>query len=220
MEFKVYDSPKKGYHFTDALIELRGHKCERCNNTTWLGFPIKLEVHHINGNKCDCTKENLQLLCPNCHAYTDNFGTKNLKQSYITDAEILAAIPNNDNIRQLLLSLGMSDAGANYARVRELLANNSEVHFITKSENKCPICGQLISTAAKYCSRCFSQNRRTVERPSREELKDMIRNRTFVSIAAEYGVSDNAIRKWCDAYSLPKKKADIKKYTNEQWEVL
>lgn len=220
MEFKIYDSPQRGYRFVNALIELRGHKCECCNNTTWLNFPIKLEVHHRNGNKCDCTEDNLQLLCPNCHAYTENFGIKNMKQSFLSDADILAAIPNNNNIRQLLLSLGLSDAGANYARIRKLLADNPEAHFAVKTENKCPICGQSISMTAKYCSHCFAQNRRIVDRPSREELKDMIRTKTFVSIATEYGVSDNAIRKWCEAYSLPKKKADIKKYTDEQWEAL
>ena len=31
------------------------------------------------------------------------------------------------------------------------------------------------------------------------------------------GVSDNAIRKWCDSYNLPRKVSDIKKYTNEEW---
>lgn len=220
MEFKIYDSPKRGYWFKDDLIKLRGHKCECCGNTTWLDLPIKLEVHHKNGNKCDCTEENLQLLCPNCHAYTDNFGIKNLRHEYITDEIILTAIPKSNNIRQLLLSLGMSDAGANYVRIRALLSKNPEVHFLIKDENKCLICGQQISMAAKYCSTCFAQNRRIVERPSRDELKDMIRNKTFVSIAKEYGVSDNAIRKWCDTYSLPKRKTDIKEYTDEQWEAL
>ena len=78
MEFKMYDSPKKGYHFTDALIELRGHKCECCGLEKWLDEPINLQVHHIDGDKCNCIESNLQLLCPNCHSYTDNFGTKNI----------------------------------------------------------------------------------------------------------------------------------------------
>ena len=218
MEFKLYDSPQKGYKFADQLIKIKGHKCECCGNEQWLNTPIKLEVHHKNGNKCDCTEDNLQLLCPNCHAYTDNFGTKNLSQNYISDDIILAAIPKHKNIREVLLSLGLSDAGANYSRVREILFNNPAVSFKQDQINTCPICGQVISNKAKYCITCSNQNRRVVDRPDREELKKLIRTKSFVSIAAIYGVSDNAVRKWCDGYDLPKKKADIKKYTDEQWE--
>jgi len=60
-----------------ALVQLRGHKCENCGAETWLGNPIPLEVHHINGDRLNNTLENLQLLCPNCHALTDNFKGKN-----------------------------------------------------------------------------------------------------------------------------------------------
>ena len=33
-----------------------------------------------------------------------------------------------------------------------------------------------------------------------------------------YNVSDNAVRKWCVSYNLPKKSSDIKKITDEEWE--
>lgn len=60
---------------------LKEHKCECCNRTEWLGKPIKLELHHINGIKDDLRIENLQILCPNCHAYTDNYRGKNIGMS-------------------------------------------------------------------------------------------------------------------------------------------
>ena len=53
------------------------HKCECCRNTEWLGQPIPLEVHHIDGNRNNNTIENFQLLCPNCHAFTDSYRGKN-----------------------------------------------------------------------------------------------------------------------------------------------
>ena len=38
------------------------------NMTTWQGLELPLELHHINGNHYDNRLENLQILCPNCHA--------------------------------------------------------------------------------------------------------------------------------------------------------
>lgn len=57
---------------------IKKHKCECCGRKTWMGQPISLELHHINGIKDDFRLENLQLLCPNCHAFTDNYRGKNL----------------------------------------------------------------------------------------------------------------------------------------------
>ena len=33
----------------------------------------------------------------------------------------------------------------------------------------------------------------------------------------DYGVSDNAVRRWCKQYKLPYKIKDIKYYTDEEW---
>ena len=53
------------------------YQCEKCGLTEWLGEPIPLEVHHIDGNRHNNTIENYQLLCPNCHATTDSYRGKN-----------------------------------------------------------------------------------------------------------------------------------------------
>lgn len=56
-------------------------RCERCGNTHWLGEIIPLELHHKNGNHADNDLDNLELLCPNCHAFTENYRAKNKKDS-------------------------------------------------------------------------------------------------------------------------------------------
>ncbi len=53
------------------------HQCESCGLKEWLGKPIPLELHHIDGNHFNNTIENFQLLCPNCHAFTDSYRGKN-----------------------------------------------------------------------------------------------------------------------------------------------
>jgi len=50
--------------------------CEQCGLSEWQGQAIPLEIHHINGNNTDNCIENLKLLCPNCHALTNNYRGK------------------------------------------------------------------------------------------------------------------------------------------------
>jgi len=64
---------------------------------------------------------------------------------------------------------------------------------------------------------CSDKHMQKVERPNREELKKLIRTKTFIELGKIYGVSDNAVRKWCIKEGLPSKKSDIKKYTDEEW---
>ncbi|WP_425553192.1 HNH endonuclease [Hymenobacter algoricola] len=52
-------------------------QCERCNLQHWQGAPVPLELHHLNGVNNDHRIDNLQLLCPNCHAQTSTYRGKN-----------------------------------------------------------------------------------------------------------------------------------------------
>lgn len=89
-----------------------------------------------------------------------------------------------------------------------------------RTKRYCPQCGTEISQKAILCVNCAKIKSRKVERPSREELKELIRTMPFLQIGKKFGVSDNTIRKWCDAYSLPRKVIEIKKYSNEEWAII
>ena len=56
---------------------LKENRCERCGITAWLGDPLNMALHHINGDGSDNRLENISFLCPNCHAQTPNYGGKN-----------------------------------------------------------------------------------------------------------------------------------------------
>jgi len=72
-EFKKFDDLLKPSSIKARLIKERKHKCEHCGLSKWLSQKIGLELHHIDGNNRNNVRENLQLLCPNCHYTTDNF---------------------------------------------------------------------------------------------------------------------------------------------------
>ncbi len=59
---------------------LKEHKCECCGITEWNGKEAPLELDHINGNHEDNRLENLQILCPNCHAQTETYRGRNKRK--------------------------------------------------------------------------------------------------------------------------------------------
>ena len=82
-EILVENSNYQSFKLAQRLLKerVKEHKCESCKRTEWEGVPIPLELHHINGTRTDNRISNLQLLCPNCHALTDNYRGKNIGMS-------------------------------------------------------------------------------------------------------------------------------------------
>lgn len=70
-------------HIRDYLMDKHERKCQVCG---WdkihpiTGEP-PLHVHHIDGDATNNSEDNLQLLCPNCHSLTENYGRLNAKST-------------------------------------------------------------------------------------------------------------------------------------------
>lgn len=91
-------------------------------------------------------------------------------------------------------------------------------HLDSRYIKHCKICGCTIRNESTYCQSCNGLLQRRAQRPTREELKQLIRTTPFTQIGKQFGVGDNAIRKWCDNMNLPRTKKEINSYSNEEWE--
>lgn len=98
------------------LFEKNNNKCELCgwgevNKFTNL---VPLQVHHIDGNAVNNKEDNLQLLCPNCHTLTENFGSRNTSTRFSTAGDYLKK-KRNEALKkaeqEIQLTCGVSEAG-------------------------------------------------------------------------------------------------------------
>jgi DNA-binding CsgD family transcriptional regulator len=81
-ELLVLGTPRGRFNIKRRLLleGIKENRCERCGLTHWLGSPLSLDLHHVNGDRHDNRVENLQLLCPNCHSLTKNFAGRNRRR--------------------------------------------------------------------------------------------------------------------------------------------
>ena len=107
--------------YKKLIIENFGYECSECLLSEWRCKPISLELDHIDGNNKNNDLSNLRLLCPNCHSQTETFRGRNIKGQDISDDTLTNALKNSKNIRQALLTVGLSPKGANYKRASDLL---------------------------------------------------------------------------------------------------
>ncbi len=75
---------------------------------------------------------------------------------------------------------------------------------------RCTICGNICSRQAMLCYECYNNNRES-RKPDKKKLLELLLKYPMIKIGELYGVSDNAVRKWCRSYDLPFKRNDIKK---------
>ena len=163
-------------HVRRYLFEKYNNRCCKCGwrKKNPKSGKIPLQINHISGNSFDHAEENLELLCPNCHSLTETFMALNKG--------------NGSKEKQ------------NYFR----RYYNKTIIII-----KCEQCGKEFEIAGyqngkqMYCSHeCASLASRKVIRPTKDELKKLIEETSFVSIGKLFGVSDNAVRKWAKIYNL------------------
>lgn len=171
------------------------YECEECGiGGTWNDKPLTLQVEHKNGVHTDNRLENLCFLCPNCHSQTSTYGSKNIDYSKDTECRDCGAPVSKGKPRCEKCC---------YESKEQITVSTSSVKTV-EYENKPKV--------------VLPKTRVSISRdPGKEKLiKSFIENNfVFVRVGKLYGVSDNAVRKWCRKHGIPTRKKELSKYVQE-----
>ena len=183
------------------LLYVAGDKCAICGYDK---CKSALEFHHLDPDAKDFTIGN------NTNIATEK-ALNEIKKCILVCANCHREIHSN--------LLDTADLTTSYSQERasEVLAELGAVK--TRTLHYCKDCGKLLTeSTAQRCAECAAIARRHCQRPSREELKILIRTTPFTQLGQRFGVTDNAVKKWCIAAGLPSRKQDINAYSDEEWE--
>lgn len=95
-------------------------KCAICGiPPEWNGNKLRFEVDHINGDRKNESRENLRLLCPNCHSQTETFSGNS--SGKVSNDELLDALRSSETLHQAFRKVGLMPDRNAYQRARRLL---------------------------------------------------------------------------------------------------
>ena len=120
---------------------------------------------------------------------------KDLKDSKLTEIEIAEKYSLHLNtISQINIGGSWYDKNRSYP----IRKRNSSVYF-------CSECGKQLFSDCKthLCIDCYNKSR-AKKIPKKEVLFSLLLNNSFLEVGKLYGVTDNAVRKWCDKYDIPR----------------
>lgn len=76
----------------------------------------------------------------------------------------------------------------------------------------CENCGKEVSFGSKLCFDCEQKRKANPNKPSAEDLVELLKsyNGNFTAVGKTFGLTDNAIRRWCKSYGLPYHSGDYR----------
>jgi hypothetical protein len=188
--------------------KLKEYQCEICKIDDWNNNSISLQLDHKDGDRKNNILDNLRWLCPNCHSQTPTFCSKNIKVKRFSDEQILEECKKQKNIRGVVLAIGCNVRL--YGRIKRIADENGiafEQPYGTgriSRERKVPIGFDAKNKSKEWKAKIGYSNRRTTW-PTKEVLTNLVDSVPIETIGNQYGVSGNAVKKWCNFYEIETK---------------
>lgn len=163
------------------FVELKGGKCEICGYDKNLS---SLEFHHVD---------------PSLKKYR-------LDGRFLANASYEKILEEVDKCMLVCSNCHKELHHENHEMtfVKQFVKDNE--HFLKKEKEVkyCKECGKVLLNENKsgYCHVCLAKQKRKVERPSKEDLEEMIKTLSLNKIGKMYGVTHNAVKKWVLGYGI------------------
>lgn len=191
-----YNSTKLKHRLIEEGV--KEHKCEKCGNHKWLDDLIPIELHHVNGNCRDNRLNNLQILCPNCHTLTDNYGSKNIK---IKREQPLKKILKPKEYNNELELMSWFEDCDSFLCVS--LKRNIPIRTLRSWVDKEKIKSEVL---------IFFEKNKKNDNELVELVESLKKTKSFLGASKLLNLTDNGVKKRCKKYGLPTNKKDLIEY--------
>lgn len=167
-------------------------KCSRCGIDEWEEV-APLQLDHINGDRMDCTLDNLRLLCPNCHALTPTFMGKNMSRS-------LRRIPDKESEDAYdavasRTTITLPTVGSVY---REMGYPNKPRNWSERTRMS-----KVLGESRPLQPTARRKRKTKIDQPSDKTLERLLRSKSREAVGEILGVSGTAVKKRCLSRNIP-----------------
>lgn len=117
---------------------------------------------------------------------------------------------NNSPDNLLVLSNPMHTKLHQWLDKHEITPNEKQQERIKLGCIRCKVCEKPIQSDLQFCSHeCAdiqqnidNENKRGIAKPTKEVLQKEVQETPMTKLGQKYGVSDNAVKKWCKNYEI------------------
>lgn len=165
------------------VLERDGHKCVWCGvGASWNDKPLTLQVDHIDGDRRNNSEENLRTMCPNCHSQTDTYTFNKTKSDFDNRLKKYLEGMTKEQIQGFFFD-------HTYDQIVEITGtSHRSLRKYVKENDITPRHKILVNGKILYIDK--------------EELRELINQKSFVEIARMYGVSDGCVRGLAKKYGI------------------
>lgn len=96
---------------------------------------------------------------------------------------------------------GITELPPNYAKFNEEYVDI--IKLKTKEFDSCPVCGEEKNKLLKYCSQECAHKRQLRFILTKDELQNLVNDKSYEEIGRMFGVTGNAIKKRCKVLDIP-----------------